>query len=140
MPIDIHLHPMVVHFPIALFITAAVIECLSLILRKEDWHRIAVFLYIVATLITPVVVLTGLREEDELHLNHPVLSLHKQFALLTLWGSWLSLPVLGLLAKKKPEMFRWVFFVCAMVIVILVSIAAYNGGRMVYEYGVGVES
>ena len=98
------LHPKVIHFPIALFIGAMGMEVLSLIFKKDNLHRTALHMYIFATVITPFVVLTGLQEAEHLHLHHPVLTIHKNFALLTMWGSLVSLPILWL-AKKKARKF-----------------------------------
>ena len=55
-----HLHPMVVHFPIALFIAALGFDVSGLIFKKPNWHRTAVHLYILATLLTPLVLRTGI--------------------------------------------------------------------------------
>ena len=88
-----HLHPTVVHFPIALFISAVVMELLSLLLKKEGLHQTAKHLYITAAIVTPIVVQTGLWEKEELHLHHPIVELHEQFGLLTMWTSLVSLPI-----------------------------------------------
>ena len=88
------LHPKVIHFPIALFIGAMGMEVLSLILKKDNLHRTALHMYILATVITPFAVLTGLQEAEHLHLSHPILTIHRNFALLTMWGSLVSLPIL----------------------------------------------
>ena len=133
------LHPRVIHFPIALFIGAMGMEMLSLMFRKERLHRTALDMYIFATVITPFVVLSGLQEAEHLHLHHPVLTIHKNFGLLTMWTSLISLPVLWIVNKRSPKILRTVFLIFVLVIVALVTITGYNGGRMVYEYGVGVE-
>ncbi len=133
------MHPRSVHFPIALFISAMGLDVLSLFLKKENLHRTAVHMYVLATLVTPLVVLTGLSEAEHLHLHHPVLNLHKTFALLTMSTSFISLPILWIVKKKNAKAFRTTFFLFALLSVIFVSITGYNGGRMVYEYGVGVE-
>ena len=138
--IDLHIHPMVVHFPIALFMSALVLEILSLILKKDSLHQTAKHLYVLAAIVTPLVVKTGLWEADELHIHHPVLALHRKFALLTMWIALVSLPALWLFQKKIANYFRLVFLIFLVVIVSSLSIAAYNGGRLVYEYGVGVEN
>ena len=133
------LHPKVIHFPIALFIGAMGMEALSLILKKDNLHRTALHMYIFATVITPFVVLTGLQEADHLHLHHPVLTIHKNFALLTMWGSLGSLLLLWLAKKKGEKILRITFIIFLLILATFVSIVGYNGGRMVYEYGVGME-
>ena len=133
------LHPKVIHFPIALFIGAMGMEVLSLIFKKDNLHRTAFHMYILATVITPFVVLTGLQEAEHLHLSHPILTIHRNFALLTMWGSLVSLPMLWLAKKKSEKILRIVFIVFLLMLVGFVSITGHNGGRMVYEYGVGVD-
>ena len=132
------LHPKLIHFPIALFLSAMGLEVLSLVFNKESFHRTALHIYILATLITPLAILTGLQDAKHIHLNHPVLTTHKNFALLTMWVSLASLPILWLI-RKKEKILRIVFLVFTLGIVTFVTIAGHNGGRMVYEYGVGVE-
>ena len=134
-----HLHPMVIHFPIALFIMALVFEIISLILRNRGIHEAAVYMYTAAAVLTPVVVRTGIWEAEKLSLNHPLLDQHSKFAIWLMWCSLMSLPVLWFLKKEFTKYFRWVFIGVLLVSSILVSIAADKGGRMVYEYGVGVE-
>ena len=150
------LHPKMIHFPIALFIGAMGMEVLSLIFsaiggslpdrqagalggKKDNLHRTALHMYIFATVITPFVVLTGLQEADHLHLHHPVLTIHKNFALLTMWGSLGSLLLLWLAKKKGEKILRITFIIFLLILATFVSIVGYNGGRMVYEYGVGME-
>ena len=107
--------------------------------KKDSLHRTAFHMYILATVITPFVVLTGLQEAEHLHLSHPILTIHRNFALLTMWGSLVSLPIFWLAKKKGEKVLRIVFIVFLLMIAAFVSIAGYNGGRMVYEYGVGME-
>ena len=133
------LHPQVIHFPIALFIGAMGMEVLSLIFKKDNLHRTALHMYILATVLTPFVVITGLQEAEHLHLSHPILTIHRNFALLTMGGSLVSLPVLWLANKKGGKVLRIVFIVFLLTLAAFVSVTGYNGGRMVYEYGVGME-
>ena len=133
------LHPMVVHFPIALFITALGLEVASIVFKKESYHKSALQLYVIAALITPLVVRTGLWEEERLNLNHPILNWHRTFALWTMWTSLLSLPVLWFIKRECQRYFRIIFVIFLLGAVSFVSLAGYNGGRMVYEYGTGIE-
>ena len=137
---SLHLHPMLVHFPIVLFIGALGFEAVSLILKKDHLHLVAVYLYILAAVISPLVVQAGLWEEDALGgIHHPVFENHERFALLTMWTALVSLPVLWFAKKKFPQIFRRVFITFALLTVLTVSITAYFGGRMVYDYGMGIE-
>lgn len=135
----IPLHPKLVHFPIALFVTALGFDALGLLLRKEDLHKTALNMYILAALITPLIVRTGMREAERLNLHHPVLDKHRMFALWTMWMALMSLPVLWFFKKQLPKYFRILFILFLIGIVGAVTLTGHNGGRMVYEYGVGVE-
>ena len=134
-----HLHPMVVHFPIVLFLIALMLDILSFMTKKEHFHRSAITLYVMAAFITPLVVRTGILEAAKLGLSHPLLDRHREFALWTMWISLMSLPVLWLIKKEAKKYFRIIFLMFMISTAILVSVGADKGGRMVFEYGVGVE-
>lgn len=135
----IPLHPKFVHFPIALFTTALGFDIASFVFRKEILHKTALNIYVFAALLTPIVVRTGLWEEERLHLGHPLLETHRMFALWTMWGALMSLPVLWFIKKEWPRYFRFIFVFFLLGVAACVALAGHNGGRMVYEYGVGVE-
>ena len=135
----IPIHPKMVHFPVALFITAFFFDVLSLLFRKEGLHKAAVRIYVFAALMTPVVVRTGLWEEERLHLGHPLLEKHRVFALWTMWVSLMSLPVLWFIKQRSKKFFRTFFVILLITVAVFVTLAAHNGGRLVYEYGTGVE-
>lgn len=133
------LHPMVVHFPIALLVTALGLELSSHLFKRESLHRSALQIFILAALVTPLVVRTGLWEAERLHLSHPVLELHQNFALWTMWTALMSCPILWYLKKAEAKFFHIFFFLVLISLVSFVSLTAHQGGRMVYEYAVGVE-
>jgi len=133
------IHPKLVHFPIALFMTALGLDALSLVLRRKELHQTSVHLYVLAALITPVVIRTGLWEEERLNIRHPLMEQHQLIALWTMWISLMSLPVLWLAKKEFAKYFRIIFLACLLAVAGIVSYAGHLGGQMVYEYGVGVE-
>ncbi len=133
------IHPKIVHFPIALFMTALGLDFASLILKKESLHKTALHIYVIAALMTPLVIRTGIWEEERFRLSHPVLDLHRLFALWTMWISLMSLPVLWFIKQKFQKFFRVLFMILLIGIAGLVTLTGHNGGRMVYEYGVGVD-
>ena len=130
------LHPKLVHFPIALTISAMGMQALGVFLNKDSWRKGAWLMFILAVLSMPVIVLSGLWEADRLHLHHPVLDMHKRFALTAMWLSIAALPVLWFIRDKR--VFPILFLIFLMIVSGLLGLAAYQGGRMVYEYSVGV--
>ncbi len=134
-----HLHPMVVHFPIALFIMALVFEIVSHLFKQVVLHQTAVCLFVAAAILTPLVIRTGIWEATKLGINHPLLDEHRQYASWLMWFSLMSMPILWLINRGFKRYFRVVLILCLVVAAVLVTIGADKGGRMVYEYGVGVE-
>jgi len=134
-----HLHPMVVHFPIALFIMALVFELVSFIIKNESYHKAAMYMYVTAAFITPLVVRTGIWEAEKLNLAHPMLDQHRNFALWTMWVSLMSLPFLWFIQKEFGKYLRIIFLIFLISTAAFVSLAGDKGGRMVFEYGVGIE-
>jgi len=136
----IPLHPKLVHFPIALIMTALIFELLGRFLKKNPLSEAALLIYVFAAALTPVVVYTGLGEEARLHLHHPLLEEHEKFALLTMWISLASLPVLWFLRRASEKVFKNSFLLLLLILAVTVTVAAHFGGQMVYGYGVGVSS
>jgi uncharacterized membrane protein len=137
--IHFHLHPLVVHFPIALFISAVIFEAAAFILRKESFHQAAVYIYVLAGVMTPLAVYTGMEEAAHEHLKHPIADLHRSLALGVMGTAFVSLPLLRVVHRRFARYFRFVFMVFLISLAVLVALTAYNGGRLVYEYGIGVE-
>lgn len=79
-----------------------------------------------------------LLEADRLYLHHPVLNAHKLFAFLAVGISWIALPFFWLMYHKGIRFFQIIFLILLISISVLLGLAAHQGGRMVYEYGVGV--
>ncbi len=134
----IPLHPKLVHFPIALFFTALIFELLSRLFKKSNVSQAAVLIYCFGAFLTPLVVYSGLWEQVRLHLNHPLLTQHKTWALITMWIAWGSLVLIWWINKYKSKYFRNFFFIILIIVNVTVTLTGYYGGKMVYEYGVGI--
>ena len=132
------IHPKLVHFPIALIIGAMGMQGLGCLWRNDFLCNGAWLMFILGVLSMPVIVWSGLSEAAYLHLNHPVLTAHKQFAFAAMWFSLGVLPVLWVMRFLEIRMFQIVFLIVLMIVSSLLGLAAHQGGRMVYEYGVGV--
>ena len=95
-------------------------------------------MFVLAVIAMPVVVLSGLFEADRLHLHHPVLNAHKLFAFWAMGISLAALPFLWFMRVKNSKFFQIIFLIILFAVSTLLGLAAHQGGRMVYEYGVGV--
>ena len=133
------LHPKIVHFPIALFITALIFESLGAALKKKELHQAALIVYVAAALLTPFVVWSGYEEAERLNLHHPILEKHEFLGFATMWVSLVSLPVLWFVHKKCLKIYRGLFLLLLIGMASLVILTGHFGGRMVYEYGIGIE-
>lgn len=131
-------HPKVVHFPIALWTMALIFEVLSRLFKKKILSDAAIVMYVSACIIVPFVVLSGLVEENRLHIHHHVLTMHKNLALISMVLGVVSLPLLWLIRQKSAKIFSSVFLLILLALTVTVSVAAHYGGNMVYQYGVGV--
>ncbi len=133
-------HPLVVHVPIALLLTAVGLDAAALLLRRPAWHRVALWNLTLGTLGAGGAVLTGLRAEDVAKHSFEiwqVITLHKRLGISTL--------ILGLMTVSWRLAHRDHLSSRARLITTLMSLAmagtltwgAHLGGRLVYEFGVG---
>ena len=133
-------HPMVVHFPIALVLSAVALDLIAIVFKRPGLHRIALWNLSLGTLGAGLAVLSGLRAEAVAKHTfeiHQVMELHKRLGITTL--------ILGLMAVSLRLATRDRLTSRARAIVLLLSVGmactlawgAHLGGRLVYEFGVG---
>ncbi len=133
------IHPMLVHFPIALFLTAWFLNTASSFLKIEALTQAAWIVYVLAAFSSLLTVASGLWEADRLNLHHPVVYAHRNFALASLGVSWLSLITVLVLRRRRPSVIPFVFASACWLSMGLVLTAGYFGGEMVYKYGIGIK-
>jgi uncharacterized membrane protein len=135
---------MVVHFPLALVVTAALFLVAARLLRQE---RHAATLAIVGTwnlclgaIAALFALATGLAAVLDLHVGlaaRQALSLHVKWAIFTtlalvLLAVWRGA---GVAQESRPS---WVFIVVLMAATAALIMTGYRGGQNVYQYGIGV--
>ena len=133
-------HPLVVHFPIALLLVGAGLDGAALALRRPSLHRIALWDLALGTLMAGAAVLSGLQAEDVAKHSFEiwqVITWHKRLGISTFI---LGLMVVSWRLAKRDRLSPRARMVTTALTVMLVgtlSVGAYLGGRLVYEFGGG---
>jgi uncharacterized membrane protein len=135
-----NIHPLVVHFPIAFLVGAALFYFLSWIFRNQTFATTALLLLILGTLSAGAAVGTGLYAEEGVMVSRSVrehlLEYHENIMLGTL-GLSIVLSIWALVARPLPSKRRWVFLVLLVVLLGAMTVGADYGARMVYDYNAG---
>ena len=141
-----NVHPLVVHFPIALLFVGALVDAVALVVRqRHPWVRTsAVGLYALGALGTAAAFLTGRDASDEADLPAQAittLNAHADWALYLVWFATLYAALRVAVLYWKPEVRLAVHLplaVLGLAGLVLVQQTAERGGRLVYEHGVAV--
>ena len=134
------IHPLIVHFPIALLLSATALDLLALALKRPALHRVALWNLSLGTLGAAAAVLSGLRAAAVAKHSFEiwqVMELHERLGITTLV---LGLGVSAWRWKARDRMTprqRILMLAAMFLITCTVSVGAYLGGRLVYEFGVG---
>jgi uncharacterized membrane protein len=135
-----NIHPLIVHFPIALLLTAAMVYWLSFLAKREWGQWTAMWLLILGVLGAAAAVGTGLYAAPGVMLAPSV-----KAALLT-YHKWLMITVLALsallalwviAARPMPKRGRVAFLALLVIMAGLIVKGADYGGRMVFDYNAG---
>lgn len=135
-----NIHPLVVHFPIALIYGAALLYFLAWILRREAMMWAALWMLVLGALGALAAVASGLYAAPGLMVSqsvrHELLRNHKYLMIAaTAVGGILT--VWALAARPMPAKGRYVFLAGLLAAVILIAAGADLGGEMVYGYNAG---
>ncbi len=146
-----NLHPLVVHFPIALLVTALFFDLSALISRKRRWlDHGATLLYCLAAVGAAGAWLSGTSAADGMWSMpgsaQAALSEHQDLGLYTmaatvgltafrLFVAWLSRKD----QRTQIGLFRMAAIVAAFAAVVLAGMTADHGGALVYQHGMGVK-
>lgn len=138
-----NLHPMVVHFPIALLTTFLILEILSLILKSESLKTGASWMLYAGTVGAFITVIAGFRaaatinHSDEIH---AIIESHEHLGLAVLLIA-IILSLWRIVFKRKLAGSWWIVYLAlSIIMVIVMSFGADLGGLMVYTHGVGVKA
>jgi uncharacterized membrane protein len=137
-------HPMVVHFPLALVVTAASLLVVARLLRRERYSAtlatVGTWNLCLGAIAALFALATGLAAMLDLHVGAAArqsIFLHVKWAIFTtlalvLLAVWRGA---GAAQESRPS---WVFIVVLVAATAALVVTGYRGGQNVYEYGIGV--
>lgn len=135
-----NIHPLVIHFPIALLITAALFYGLAWVFRSNRLAFAGFIVLIVGTLSAGAAVGTGLYCQEGVMVSRSVrqhlLNSHEKLMLSTL-GLSVVLAIWAAISQPFPKKGRSIFLLILLVLLGIMSVGADYGARMVYDYNAG---
>jgi len=145
-----NIHPMVVHFPIAILGIAIFFDFVAFFLsQKKRWwtQEATAFLYGVGAVAAIIVYYTGTLAADSVLLPaqaQSVLTDHADWAWYTIWfyGIYAVARIVAtVMAQERHRIkFHAGFFILSLAGLFLLFQTGDHGARMVFEYGVGVKT
>jgi len=137
-----NIHPLLVHFPIALFSVFFISDLLGCFLKKPEWRQFATFSLLIGTVTALFTIAAGFHAAYTVAHNdatHAIMLRHQVF------GISLTVIAIGLLTYRTlaDSAFihtkTYVQFIFSGILMLLLIFGADLGGLMVYEYGVAVK-
>lgn len=137
----LNLHPLFVHFPVALLPVALILEIAALLLNKEEISRAGWWNQVLGTIALAAAVVSGLFAKETVVLSdaaREVIATHEQLAFLAaaLSGGLLFWRISC--RGKIPDKQRYLFLLLLALGAGLVIMCGWFGGELVFRLGVGV--
>ena len=139
-----HIHPMLVHFPIALLIVGFVADITGLFVKKAYLTQAGFLLQIlgvlgvVAALISGNLAGSGVSEEGILG---QAIERHEEAAELTIWIAGIAAVyrIVLVILKKFESYWKTIGLIMYFASVMAVARTGYYGGELVYKHAAGVQ-
>ena len=135
------IHPILVHFSVALLVVGASSEAWGLLRRSERPHSFGAALVLAGTISLVPTIAAGFLAVNSVSLtswSEPVAGRHEQTGLLVLAAFLASQFWKGWVGGRIPESQRVAYAALLIAGVALVVYGAFLGGELVYVHGVGV--
>jgi uncharacterized membrane protein len=139
-----HLHPMIVHFPIALLIVGFLSDLIGAFFKKEFFSKAGFYLLILGTAGVIAAYLSGNIAGDgvsEAGTLKQALENHEEAAELSLWLMVIASVVrIGIVVfKKYTGMFKWAAIILFFAGILSIARTGYYGGELVFKHAAGVQ-
>lgn len=137
----LNVHPLLVHYPVALVVAALLFEVLWLLFRRESLYHAATASLALGAVTGIAALVTGLLAGSTVphsEAAHEIMETHETTALIS-FGLAAILAVWRLWRLRLPGYggFNVVFLFLLLVLTGLIAYTAHLGGQLVYQYGVG---
>jgi uncharacterized membrane protein len=140
-----NIHPLVIHFPIVLLMTAAVVDLVDVAFERSPWLKAATTtLYVTGAISLIVAFATGTQAGSTVlvpGMAYPVLKAHRQWALVTM-AYCIVVAALRLALLRgdggRSRRRRVALLGIGLLSVFLIQQTAERGARLVYEFGTGI--
>lgn len=138
------IHPLIIHFPIA-FLSLAVGLTVLTVIYSRDWiTNTSLFLYVLGTLGALISYVSGRLAAEGIGLNlkaEVAIGSHSDWAFFTLiyFGVFTAIfYVVAIILKKESFSIKTILALLALIGFFVLAQTAEYGGRLVFEYGLGV--
>lgn len=135
------LHPMFVHFPIALWASAGLFLLLGMLRRRDDLFTAGRWLLYLGAIGAAVAVATGLWAADALgheSSGHELVHVHRDFMLAASGLGVISAFGAAALRNRQNVAAKWGLTVLTLVTISILTLGADRGAALVFQHGVGV--
>ncbi len=137
----LNVHPLFVHFPIALWIGAMMVEALAVVRSSGDWHRTAARLLYLGTLFGLLAAATGLLAQNSVPGEgpaHDVMELHEKLMLVTTSAA-VGLCMFAYFQRDRfAQGQRKLLLAGLLALTILLTVGADRGALLVFKYATSV--
>jgi uncharacterized membrane protein len=135
-----NIHPLVVHYPIALLTLAALLYVVAWVSRRESWAWTALWMLALGTLGAALAVWTGLRAGAGVMVAQSVrdhILIHHKHVMIAAFAMSAALSAWAITARPMPRRGRAGFIALILVMVLLLATGTDYGAWMVYGYNAG---
>lgn len=136
-------HPMLVHFPIALFTMFVLLEIIWMLFQKEWIKNSSVLAIFLGLLFSVPTILSGeasAENFEEFQQFESLIETHETFAKITAFTFLIAFIVKILLIRtnKLNTKTNWIVLVISLIGLYLLIQTGLKGGELVYKHGIGV--
>jgi uncharacterized membrane protein len=137
-----NLHPLIIHFPIALILVILACDAIGLFFKKKEFLGVGTILSVFALAGAAAALISGLMAEDsawKISQAHELLEDHETAAWIFLGFMAMYTSFRIVFRKKISESLGWLSLLLALWGSAIVARVGYLGGEMVFHYGTGVK-